>query len=157
MYAQKARPAFYGTLPLTLLQMKTDVPEAFRALELVTPYVADLYHGCDVDAAWHQLQTDLTFLTAKLVNVRVQDIVNGMGGLGVPLTQVSPSPALFARPTHGVGVGPTHGVVWGGACHVRGRWVGGPTDTDTSTWWPLGNARIGAVCSVVEALNVCSD
>ena len=57
-----------------------------------------------------------------------------------------------------VGVGPTHGVVWGGACHVRGRWVGGrPTPTPPRGWWPLGNARIGAVCSVVEALNVCSD
>ena len=118
--------------------MLEEVPEAFRAFDFPTPYLAQLYSGADVDAAWRDLSTDLNFLRAKMTGVRVSSVVDGLEGDGLPLTLESFT-ACRAEPR--------------GACDQRRRrahvkWYLGLVDDPSKTGWVKERINI----AFVEAL-----
>ena len=74
-------------------------PTAFRELELPTPFLASEYAGgLDHKDGWRLLRADLAFLEAKMAQVRVRDIIDGIGGLGLPLTERSYERCRTERP-----------------------------------------------------------
>ena len=89
-YAQKARPGFGMSVPVTLLQMLGCAPEAFTALQMPTPFIAQLYAGdADADSQWGHLQADLAYLRHRLVGVNLDGIVGGMNGHGMALSRAT--------------------------------------------------------------------
>ena len=65
-------------------------PHAFRALDLPTPYLASEYSvGLDLQQGFKLLKADLAFLEARMPSVRVGEIIDGLGGQGLPLTYES--------------------------------------------------------------------